>query len=51
MMMFLIDVVNSKNKDFYEKYKKDVQFRIDGLTNKFEYCLEYKVVKYIQIQS
>lgn len=39
----LIDVVNSRNRDFYEKYKKDVQFRIDGLTNKFEYCLEYEI--------
>ena len=39
----LIDVVNSKDKDFYDKYKKDVQFRIDGLTNKFEYCLEYEI--------
>ena len=39
----LIDVVNPKNKDFYEKYKKDVQFRIGELTNKFEYCLEYEI--------
>ena len=39
----LIDVVNPKNKDFYEKYKKDVQFRIGKLTNKFEYCLEYEI--------
>lgn len=38
----LIDAVNPKNKDFYEKYKKDVQFRIGELTNKFEYCLEYE---------
>ncbi|MGD9625532.1 MAG: HipA domain-containing protein [Arcobacter sp.] len=38
----LIDIVNSKNKDFYEKYKKDVQFRIGELTSKFEYCLEYE---------
>jgi serine/threonine-protein kinase HipA len=39
----LIDVGNPKNKDFYEKYKKDVQFRIGELTNKFEYCLEYEI--------
>lgn len=39
----LIDAVNPKNKDFYEKYKKDVQFRIGELTNKFEYCLEYEI--------
>lgn len=39
----LIDVVNPKNKDFYKKYKKDVQFRIVELTDKFEYCLEYKL--------
>lgn len=39
----LIDVVNPKNKDFYEIYKKDVQFRIGELTNKFEYCLEYEI--------
>lgn len=38
----LIDIVNSKNKDFYEKYKKNVQFRIGELTSKFEYCLEYE---------
>lgn len=37
----LTDVINSKNKDFYEKYKKDVQDRIEKLTDKFEYCLEY----------
>ena len=39
----LIDVVNPKNKDFYEKYKKDVQLRIEKLTDKFEYCLEYEI--------
>jgi serine/threonine-protein kinase HipA len=39
----LIKAVNPKNKDFYEKYKKDVQFRIGELTNKFEYCLEYQI--------
>jgi serine/threonine-protein kinase HipA len=39
----LIDAVNPKNKDFYKKYIKDVQFRINELTNKFEYCLEYKI--------
>jgi serine/threonine-protein kinase HipA len=39
----LIHTINLKNKDFYEKYKKDVQFRIAELTNKFEYCLEYKL--------
>ena len=38
----LIDVVNSKNKDFYEKYKKDVKLRIEKLTDKFEYCFEYQ---------
>lgn len=38
----LIDVVNPKNKDFYEKYKKDVELRIEKLTDKFEYCLEYE---------
>jgi len=38
----LIDIVNSKNRDFYEKYKKNVQVRIEKLTDKFEYCLEYK---------
>lgn len=39
----LIDVVNSENKDFYKKYKKDVQDRIERLTHKFEYCLDYKI--------
>ena len=38
----LIDVVNSKNKAFYEKYKKDVKLRIEKLIDKFEYCLEYE---------
>lgn len=38
----LIDIVNPKNKDFYEKYKKDVELRIEKLTDKFEYCLEYE---------
>jgi serine/threonine-protein kinase HipA len=38
----LIDVVNSKNKDFYVKYKKDVKLRIEKLTDKFEYCFEYQ---------
>ena len=37
----LTDVINSKNKDFYEKYKKDVQNRIDKLTQTFEYSLKY----------
>lgn len=41
---FLIDVVNSKNRDFYEKYKNDVQNRIEKLRDKFEYCLEYKSI-------
>ena len=39
----LIDAVNPKNKDFYEMYKKDVQLRIEKLTDKFEYCLEYEI--------
>ena len=39
----LIDAVNPKNKDFYEMYKKDVELRIEKLTDKFEYCLEYKI--------
>ncbi len=38
----LTDVVNSENKDFYKKYKKDVQDRIARLIHKFEYCLEYE---------
>jgi serine/threonine-protein kinase HipA len=38
----LIDAVNPKNKDFYEMYKKDVELRIEKLTDKFEYCLEYE---------
>ena len=38
----LTDVVNSENKDFYKKYKKDVQDRIERLIHKFEYCLEYE---------
>lgn len=39
----LIDAVNPKNKDFYEMYKKDVKLRIEKLTDKFEYCLEYEI--------
>ena len=39
----LIDAVNPKNKDFYEMYKKDVELRIEKLTDKFEYCLEYEI--------
>ncbi|MCT7591097.1 HipA domain-containing protein [Aliarcobacter butzleri] len=39
----LTHVINSKNKDFYEKYKKNVQDRIEKLTDKFEYCLEYEI--------
>ncbi|MCT7584635.1 hypothetical protein N5U55_11035 [Aliarcobacter butzleri] len=39
----LTDVINSKNKDFYQKYKKNVQDRIEKLTDKFEYCLEYEI--------
>ncbi|MGD9625910.1 MAG: HipA domain-containing protein [Arcobacter sp.] len=37
-----MDIIDSKTINFYNKYKDNVQSRIKKLSEKFDYCLEYK---------